>query len=140
MRTIPANRITPNQITCLKENEIFVFGSNMAGIHAGGAARLARSWGAEMGEAFGLFGKTYAIPTKRANIIEQLPIEEIAVYVDLFIECAIGHPYLTFLVTEIGCGLAHFTPQQIAPLFEKAIELENVHLPLRFWGVLTIKS
>ena len=68
------------------------------------------------------------------NII--LPVSEIKFYVDTFIEFAKENPNLTFLVTEIGCGLSKFKPKDIAPLFEGAIELENVHLPTRFWHKL----
>lgn len=125
------NRITSNRIEELKPGEIFVFGSNLEGAHGGGAAWLAhRKWGAIWGQGVGLQGHTYGIPTMHGGP------EEIRPYVDEFIRFAIEHPELTFLVTEIGCGIAGFEPKDIAPLFEKAIPVLNIHLPARFWQVL----
>ena len=124
-------RITPNRITELKSNEIFVFGSNLEGAHGGGAALLAwREWGAIWGQGVGLQGQTYGIPTMQGGV------ETIRPYVDEFIQFANKHPEMTFLVTEIGCGIAGFTPQEIAPLFAKATTTENIHLPQRFWDLL----
>ena len=125
------DRITPNNITDLKDNEIFVFGSNLAGMHAGGAARIAvEKFGAVMGQGVGLQGQSYAIPTMQGGV------ETIKPYVDEFIKFADCHPELTFLVTRIGCGIAGFTDEEIAPLFVRAINLPNVHLPKEFWGEL----
>lgn len=124
------NRETPEWVTELAENEIFVFGSNLAGTHAGGAARLALKWGAIMGQGVGLQGQTYAIPTMQGGV------ETIKPYVDEFVDFASKHQQLTFLVTEIGCGIAGFTPQQIAPLFARATEVENICLPKRFIEIL----
>ena len=125
------NRITPDNITTLKGNEIFVFGSNLAGMHAGGAARIAvEKFGAVMGQGVGLQGQSYAIPTMQGGV------ETIKPYVDEFIKFADCHPELTFLVTRIGCGIAGFTDEEIAPLFVRAINLPNVHLPKEFWGEL----
>lgn len=121
-------RITPEFIRSLKPNEIFVFGSNLHGIHAGGAARAALMYfGAEMGNGIGIQGQSYAIPTMQGGV------ETIAPYVDDFVEYAKQHPEKNFLVTPIGCGIAGFDPEEIAPLFEKATELENVWLPESFW-------
>lgn len=129
-------RVTNNNITELNLNQIFVFGSNIAGRHGAGAARFAQvKFGAKYGFGDGLYGKSYAIPTKDENI-ETLSIERIKVYVDKFIEFAKANNYLTFLVTEIGCGLAGLTPKQIAPLFNEAIKLSNVHLPEAFWNII----
>ena len=126
-----SNRITPEHITSLKSNEIFVFGSNLAGAHAGGAARLAyERFGAVMGQGVGLQGQSYAIPTMQGDTNTILP------YVEEFIIFAKQHPELTFLVTKIGCGIAGFTPAEIAPLFAGAIEVENIHLPMDFWKEL----
>ena len=125
-------RVTPNYITELKKNEIFVFGSNELGVHGKGAAKTALIWGARYWKAEGLQGKTYAIPSKDKSI-KTLPISKIKFYVDRFIKFAKDHPELTFLVTEIGCGLAGLKPHQVAPLFENCKELENVFLPKRFW-------
>jgi hypothetical protein len=134
------NRITPENITKLVENSIFVFGSNLSGRHGKGAAKTALGWGAKYGQAAGLQGKTYGIPTKDASVRRTLSVVEIKPYVDEFIEFAKNNPNLIFLVTEIGCGLAGMKPKQIAPLFENAIELENVYLPEKFWHKLKKES
>lgn len=126
-----SKRITPDYITSLKPNEIFVFGSNLAGMHGGGAARMARLYfGAILGNGDGPQGQSYAIPTMQGGV------ETIQPYVDKFISYAKAHPEQTFLVTPIGCGIAGFTPDDIAPLFEKAICVENIHLPQSFWEIL----
>lgn len=124
-------RITPNHITELKPNEIFVFGSNLQGYHGGGAARLAMNqWGAVWGQGTGLQGQTYAIPTMQGGIVTIRP------YIDQFIKFAQNDPERTFLVTEIGCGIAGFRPADIAPLFKNAINIPNIWLPQRFWEIL----
>lgn len=124
-------RITPNHITELKPNEIFVFGSNLQGYHGGGAARLAMNqWGAVWGQGTGLQGQTYAIPTMKGGIGTIRP------YIDQFIKFAQNDPERTFLVTEIGCGIAGFRPADIAPLFKNAINIPNIWLPQRFWEIL----
>ena len=124
-------RIASNHIVTLQSNEIFVFGSNLAGQHGGGAARLAyQKFGAVWGQGVGLQGQSYGIPTMQGSV------ETIKPYVDEFIEFAKQHPSKTFLVTEIGCGIAGFTVAEIAPLFEQAKEVENIYLPQRFWEVL----
>ena len=124
-------RITPTHITELKPNEIFVFGSNLQGYHGGGAARLAMNqWGAVWGQGTGLQGQTYAIPTMQGGIGTIRP------YIDQFIKFAQNDPERTFLVTEIGCGIAGFRPADIAPLFKNAINIPNIWLPQRFWEIL----
>ena len=124
-------RITSNHITTLQPNEIFVFGSNLSGMHGGGAARLAyQKFGAIWGQGVGLQGQSYGIPTMQGGV------DTIKPYVDEFIEFAKTHPQLKFLVTEIGCGIAGFSVEEIAPLFKQAIEVENIYLPERFWLVL----
>ena len=124
-------RITPDFITSLRPDEIFVFGSNLAGMHAGGAARLAlQRFGAVWGQGVGLQGQSYAIPTMQGGV------ESIRPYVDEFIAFARQHPQLKFLVTEIGCGIAGFSPEEIAPLFAAARDVENISLPRRFWMLL----
>lgn len=129
------HRTTPDHITGLKEHEVFVFGSNLAGIHGAGAAKQALQWGAVHGEGVGMRGHTYAIPTKDKRIRTLKP-HQIAPYIYDFLRVA-GHlPDMTFLVTEIGCGLAGHVPEVIAPYFRGAVELENVWLPKRFWKVL----
>ena len=118
---------TPERISELKENEIFVFGSNLAGAHGGGAARLAyKRFGAVWGEGVGLHGQTYAIPTMQGGV------ETIKPYVDAFIRFAKAHSQLKFLVTRIGCGIAGFRDEEIAPLFTDAINVENIILPKEF--------
>ena len=120
-------KYTPDFITELGPNEIFVFGSNLAGVHAGGAARLAHEkFGAIWGQGVGLQGNSYAIPTMQGGI------ETIRPYVDEFIEFAKSHPDLTFYVTKIGCGIAGFSEKEIAPLFQKAIGISNIRLPKDF--------
>jgi len=128
-------RITPERITSLKPGFIFTFGSNEAGRHGKGAAKQALRWGAVYFRGVGLQGQTYAIPTKDKSI-KTLLLAKIQTYVEEFIDFAIAHPDLTFLVVEIGCKLAGYKPEQIAPLFKRAIEVENIHLPRSFWEVL----
>lgn len=129
-------RITPDNITKLESNQIFVFGSNHSGRHGKGAAKTALGWGAKWGQAEGLQGMTYGIPTKDASIRRTLRLDEIKPYVDRFVEFAIANPELTFMVTEIGCGLAGYKTKEIAPLFTSAIDVENIYLPAKFWHKL----
>lgn len=122
---------TPEFITELKSNEVFVFGSNLQGMHAGGAARIAcEKFGAVWGQGVGMQGHSYAIPTMQGGV------ETIEPYVEEFMDYAFRHRELTFLVTRIGCGIAGFTAQQIAPLFLKVIDLENVILPKDFVEIM----
>ena len=122
-------RTTSNHIKELQPNEIFVFGSNLNGFHGGGAAKLAcEKWGAIWGQGVGLQGQTYAIPTMQGGT------ETIKPYVDEFIQFAKENPDKTFLVTEIGCGIAGFQPNEIAPLFMDAVNVENIYLPENFWN------
>jgi hypothetical protein len=130
------NRIASDNITKLNPNEIFVFGSNLSGRHGKGAAKQALTWGAKWGQGVGLQGRTYGIPSKNASITRTLSIKEIKPFVDDFIQFAKENEDLIFLVTEIGCGLANLTPKEVAPLFEEAIYIENIHLPKRFWHKL----
>lgn len=131
MEDMKKGRITPRWIDSLKENEIFVFGSNLAGMHGGGAARIARlHFGAVMGKGVGLQGQSYAIPTMQGGV------EAIRPYVNDFLDFAKHHPEMQFLVTPIGCGIAGFEAEDIAPLFEKAKEMKNISLPESFWEVI----
>lgn len=122
---------TPEFITELKPNEVFVFGSNLQGMHAGGAARIAcEKFGTVWGQGIGMQGQSYAIPTMQGGV------ETIEPHVEEFMDYAFRHRELTFLVTRIGCGIAGFTAQQIAPLFLKVIDLENVILPKDFVEIM----
>ncbi|MEI7781336.1 MAG: hypothetical protein WCJ18_05350 [Planctomycetota bacterium] len=124
-------RFTPESISILAENEVFVFGSNLAGLHGGGAAKVAlERFGAERANGIGHRGQSYAIPTKD-ELIETLPLEEIGEHVAEFLEYAMTKPELTFLVTQIGCGLAGYSPEDIGPLFSNVPD--NVVLPEAFW-------
>lgn len=125
---------TPENISSLRPNEVFVFGSNLAGNHGGGAARLARDkFGAVMGQGVGLQGQSYAIPTMQGGI------DTIKPYVDEFIGFAKSHPELKFYVTRIGCGIAGFNDEEIAPLFQDALSVENIILPKSFTDVIKPK-
>jgi hypothetical protein len=127
--TLP-DRITPSMINVLDPNEIFVFGSNIQGMHMGGAARVAYSkFGAEWGNGEGLQGQSYALPTMEG-------IENTTAAARHFTACAKEHPELKFFVTPVGCGIAGYTPEDIAPMFREAAKLENVYLPISFWKVL----
>ena len=123
--------IAADRIDMLEEHEIFVFGSNLAGRHGGGAARVANmKFGAEWGVGVGLTGQSYAIPTMQGGV------ETIKPYVDEFIRFAQTNPALRFLVTRIGCGIAGFRDEEIAPLFVKAMQVSNIYLPETFFTIL----
>ncbi len=116
------------RIESLQPDEVFVFGSNAQGAHAGGAARFAHErFGAVWGQAEGLQGQSYAIDTMSGLGV----FEEQA---GRFLEFAREHRELRFLVTEVGCGIAGYTPEQVAPFFRGASE--NVVLPESFVTVL----
>ncbi len=120
-------RYTPENIRHLEPGEIFVFGSNLAGQHGGGAARAAvNHFGAVWGQGVGLQGQCYAIPTMQGGV------ETIRPYVDEFVSFARQHRELTFLVTRIGCGIAGFRDEEIAPLFAAALKEPNIVLPESF--------
>lgn len=129
-------RTSPGYISTLPKNHIFVFGSNLAGRHGKGAAKIAMKWGAKYGQANGIQGRTYAIPSKDAQVKNTLSIDKIKIYVDEFILFAKANPSVIFLVTEVGCGLAGLKPKEVAPLFVDAISVNNIHLPERFWKVI----
>lgn len=131
-------KFTPENITHLESNQIFVYGSNAAHRHGAGAAKLALKWGAKHGIA-GLVGQTYGIPTKDHNI-RTLPLDKIQVHVDTFLATAFSHPEYEFLLTKIGCGLALYQPKDIAPLFKiiKTGVFENVILPEEFYKIIYV--
>jgi hypothetical protein len=102
------------------KNQIFVFGSNLAGRHGKGAALTAyRKYGAIYGQGVGMQGSSFAIPTKDEQL-NTLPVNKIEKHVNNFIKYAVLNPDLTFQVTRIGCGLAGYDDADIAPLFEDA--------------------
>ena len=121
---------TPEKIDRLEDNEIFVFGSNANGNHYGGAARIAfDKFGAEWGNGEGIQGQSYALPTMEGE-------ESTRAAVKHFTDYAYDNSGLKFFVTPVGCGIAGYAPEQIAPMFESASNLENVYLPISFWKIL----
>lgn len=129
-----ASRTTPDYISSLAHNEIFVFGSDLAGLHVSSEAKMAmRLFGAVKGHGSGLQGRSYAIPTMQGGT------DSIKPYVDRFINYAREHQSQHFLVTRIGCGIAGFESEDIAPLFADAIDVTNIALPKDFWKVLLMK-
>ena len=127
--TLP-ERITPSQVNILADGEIFVFGSNFQGRHMGGAARVAQEeYGAVWGIGEGLQGQSYAITTMEG-------LENLAPAVQRFTSFAKQHQELKFFVTAIGCGIAGYRADEIAPFFLNAAYLPNVYLPLSFWKVI----
>ena len=124
---------TPDRIDRLEPNQIFVFGSNLQGHHGGGAARTAhQKFGAIWGQGVGLQGQSYAIPTMQGGV------ETIKPYVDEFLSFANAHREYTFLVTRIGCGIAGFKDEEIAPLFREAMDYYNIILPREFAEILAL--
>lgn len=126
-------RVTPDWIEHLKENEIFVFGSDAEGFHDGGAAAQAVClFGAIRGQGEGLQGQSYAIPTTEG-------IAAMSDAIQRFRSFAAHNTDKRFLVTRIGCGTAGYPASQVAPLFGDCIHLENVALPSEFWDILGLK-
>lgn len=126
---------TPERIDSLEPNEVFVFGSNLEGIHGGGAALTAwLKFGAIWGQGAGLQGQSYGIPTMHGGV------DAIKPYVDEFVDFAKAHPELTFLVTKIGCGIAGFSFEEMAPLFAGVVYQPNVVLPKEFFDIIVAKS
>lgn len=123
-------KYTPRLISSLASNEVFVYGANTAGIHGAGAAKAAMRWGAQYGK-YGYSGQTYGIPTKDSKI-QTLSLDKIKTYVDEFLIFAIDNPDLVFFVTPIGTGLAGYESEDIAPLFSRALSIENIILPIQF--------
>lgn len=118
---------TPESISSLNPDEVFVFGSNLQGHHGGGAAYFAmKRFGAIWGQGVGLQGQSYAIPTMQGGI------DTIKPYVEQFIAFAKEHREFFFYVTRIGCGIAGFKDSEIAPLFETSLDVENICLPKQF--------
>lgn len=133
-------RISPEDITVefLGRTGVFCFGSNEAGLHGAGAAKFAfEKMGARLNQGFGFMGQCFGIPTKDWDI-GQLDIKCIQFYVERFIEFTkIKYSRnWDFFVTQIGCGLAGFTPPEIAPSFKPCLDIKNVWLPQTFHDVL----
>lgn len=129
---VDASRIAPDRITELKTNEIFVFGSNRDGNHNGGAAALAVArFGAKMGQAEGLQGQSYAIPTVG---VDKKQLNEA---IQRFCAFAAAHPEMTFLVTALGCGAAGWSAYDVAPMLQGTTRLTNVKLPRAFCDFLS---
>ncbi|MCF0204268.1 MAG: hypothetical protein HUK12_03045 [Muribaculaceae bacterium] len=111
----------------LEADQIFVFGSNIAGNHNGSAAEYAvKKFGAVMGQAEGLQGQSYAIPSVGVSIAE------LTAAIERFTEFAARNAKYKFMLTAIGCGNAGYTPEQIAPLFKTAYQFGNVYVPASF--------
>ena len=126
----PDSRITPDHITRLGANEVFVFGSNEQGLHYGGAAKTAfENFGAIMGQGNGLQGKSYGIDSMSGLGVMGERVKE-------FCEFAKAHPEKRLLVTEIGCGIAGYSIGEVAPLFECCRDVDNITLPASFWDII----
>jgi len=124
-------RINEIMIRHLESNDVFVFGSNLKGIHGAGASYQALNWGAVWGVGVGYRGQTYAIPTKESPY-KSLETEEIKPYVDEFISWCSKNTDKRILVTPIGCGLAYKTSKEMAPLFKECLNMSHVVLPKEF--------
>lgn len=133
-RPVKQPEYTPEYINRLEPDEVFVFGSNLAGHHGGAARAALNKFGAIWGQGVGLQGQSYAIPTMQGGV------ETIRPYVDEFIEFARQHLALKFYVTRIGCGIAGFRDEEIAPLFADAAGVENIILPKSFADLLALES
>lgn len=128
-------RYTPERVTSLEANEIFVFGSTKGGAHRGGAAKLAvEKFGAVMGQGEGLQGQSYAIPSMLKTV------EGIRPHVTKFLQFAAANPQWKFYVTKIGCGRAGFKEEEIAPLFADAVNMPNIWLPQSFLTILGVQE
>ncbi|RAJ24290.1 A1S_2505 family phage non-structural protein, partial [Pedobacter cryoconitis] len=129
-------KITPSNISKLKKNEVFVFGSNLNGHHIGGAAKLAKeSFGAIENQGKGIQGKSYGIPTLN-YAMAKISIENLQNSVNEFGLYASENLKTTFFVTEIGCGIAGFKSEEVAPLFKNLVNIDNITLPQSFVDVI----
>lgn len=130
VKAYEVHRVSADNIDYLKSEEIFVFGSNKDGQHHGGAARYAyEHFGAKWGVGEGITGICYALPTMEG-------IDSLQEAVDRFTDWAEQDMDHNYLVTAIGCGIAGYTPEDVAPMFSWAATLPNVFLPQSFWDVL----
>lgn len=120
-------RVSSNAIVTLRKNEVFVFGSNKKGHHNGGAAKFASdNFGAQWGVGEGKTGYCYALPTMEG-------LTSLHAAVRRFIQYAKEHQDRIFLVTKVGCGIAGYTADEIAPMFRSCLKLQNVYLPVEFY-------
>lgn len=128
---------TPENIESLKENEIFVFGSNLAGLHIGGAAYVAYTkFGAIYGQGTGMQGQSYAIPTLNKYFIRLLP-HVIRKHLSRLFKFANTNHHLTFYITKIGCGIAGFTLEEISNIFKSFKKIPcNIILPKEFVDII----
>lgn len=131
--------VTPEVITDLKDNELFVFGSNLRGSHGAGAAYTALQWGAKDGVGEGISGQTYALPTKDHSIRTRHINDIYTSVIDLLMAVK-AYPERHFLITKIGCGLAGLRIIDVAPLFRNFLDIENCSLPQEFIDFLTQDS
>ena len=139
----PTYNYSPDNITELEDNEVFLYGSNLAAFHGKGAAKQALKFGAKYG-VNGYCGNTYGLITTDLNVSQRpsIPMSLLQDEVNKFIAFAKDNPQLTFLVTEVGCGLAGFKVEEVAPLFKPVLlnSISNVRLPKRFVRELIVSS
>jgi hypothetical protein len=132
-------RITPARITSPAPNEVVVFPSNLQGIHGAGMAKQALTWGAVPGQGLGRAGQTWALPTKETPW-KTMSLGRIQIYVnDLHWDvrrAKFTEPETVFLIPLVGCGLAGYTPFEIAPLLREFVGVVNVALPVEFINIL----
>ena len=121
------NRCTPEIITELKENEVFVFGSKPDGNHKGGAAKIAfEKFGAQRGLGDGFSGQSYAVPVHKCHT------HEMDKAVKSFVGYAKKHPDKVFYVLPVGCGSAGIDVRVVSEMFSKAMDYDNIYLPRPF--------
>lgn len=131
-------RITPEKLTVLNRNDVVLIGTNESGIHGAGIADHAyKNWGAVMGQGFGAMGQCFGLPTKDWEIVSLDP-HIINQYVQRYIVWTQlrQNKKRTHYVTQVGCGLAGFTPEEIAPMFAECIDMKNIWLPESFIDVI----
>jgi hypothetical protein len=142
----PKYNYSPELMIKLRPNEVFVFGANTEMRHGAGAAKLALNWGATYSQInpfqSSVDGNSYALITTdlTVNYRPSISLELLQDEVNKFIEFATNNKELTFLVTEVGCGLAGFTVDQVAPLFKSVLlgALRNIRLPRSFVRCIVI--
>lgn len=134
---IDQNRVTPQVITSLKENEIFVFGSCLSGVHRDGDAKLALEFGALQDHAVGLVGNTYAIPVRHKNYKTLISLDDLKKYINDLFKFAKRKSDLVFIVNDVGCNKYEYKNSDIAPLFRDFVQLNNVYLPIQWWRILS---